>query len=72
MTGVSGAAQAADNLAAEEGEEGSDGLRLAGLKRQLEECRSELFEVYHQISELEAIADQVSLESKYNLLIRQQ
>ena len=57
---MSGTAQAADNLAEEEGEEGSDGVRLAGLKRQLEECRSELFEVYHQISELEAIADQVS------------
>ena len=53
-------AQAADNLAEEEGEEGNDGVRLVGLKRQLEECRSELFEVYHQISELEAIADQVS------------
>lgn len=50
--------QAADDLAEDE-DEGDVGAKLAGLKSQLEECRSELFEVYNQIAELEAVADQV-------------
>ncbi len=57
-----GVVQAADD-AAEEEDDGDEGARLAGLKSQLEECRSELFEVYNQISELEAVADQVRYPS---------
>jgi hypothetical protein len=56
--------QAADDLADEDGGD-DDGARLTSLKNQLEECRSELFEVYNQIAELEAVADEaVALESR--------